>query len=99
VDTEVEITLPSKISFWYVMPYVYNDYIVLNNKTISATSGILGRSVNKVKIRMKENVFTNREEIDTNSKDKPAGLKVTLYKNMSAQDPLFVIFCRLNLSE
>lgn len=99
VDTEVEITLPSKISFWYVMPYVYNDYIVLNNKTISDTSGILGRSVNKVKIRMKENVFTNREEIDTNSKDKPAGLKVTLYKNMSAQDPLFVIFCRLNLSE
>lgn len=99
VDTEVEITLPSKISFWYVMPYIYNDYIVLNNKTISDTSGILGRSVNKVKIRMKENVFTNREEIDTNSKDKSAGLKVTLYKNNSAQDPLFVIFCRLNLSE
>lgn len=99
VDTEVDITLPSKIGFWFVMPYVYNDYIILNDETIYETGGILAKSTDKVKIRMTEEVYTNKTEIDTNTKDKPAGLKVTLYKNTSAQDPSLVIFCRLNLSE
>lgn len=99
VDTEVELTLPSKIGFWYVMPYVYNEYIVLNDETIYETSGILVKSVDKIRIKMAEEVYTNREEIETDTANKPAGLKITLHKNMSAQDPLFVIFCRLNLSE
>ena len=98
-DTEVELTLPSKIGFWYVMPYVYNEYIVLNDETIYETSGILAKSVDKIRIKMAEEVYTNREEIETDTANKPAGLKITLHKNMSAQDPLFVIFCRLNLSE
>lgn len=99
VDTEVELTLPSKIGFWYVMPYVYNEYIVLNDETIYETSGILAKSVDKIRIKMAEEVYTNREEIETDTANKPAGLKITLHKNMSAQDPTLVIFCRLNLSE
>jgi len=99
VDTEVELTLPSKIGFWYVMPYVYNEYVILNDETIYETSGILAKSVDKVRIQMTEDVYTDREAIDTNTKDKPAGLKITLHKNMSTQDPSVVIFCRLNLSE
>lgn len=99
VDTEVELTLPSKIGFWYVMPYVYNEYIVLNDETIYETSGILGKSVDKVRIRMTEEVYTNRKEINTDSKDKPAGLKITLHKDPYTQNTSMVIFCRLNLSE
>lgn len=99
VDTEVKLTLPTKIGFWYVMPYMYNEYIVLNDETIYETSGILAKSVKNVRIRMTEEVYTNREEIETSTKDKPAGLKLTLYKTMMAQDPSVVIFCRLNLSE
>ena len=99
VDTEVELTLPTQIGFWYVMPYMYNEYIVLNDETIYETSGILAKSVKNVRIRMTEEVYTNREEIETSTKDKPAGLKLTLHKTMMAQNPSVVIFCRLNLSE
>lgn len=99
VDTEVELVLPVKISFWYVMPYVFSDYIILNDETIYDTSGIMAGYTDKIRIRMSEKLASNKEEVETNTKDKPAGLKITLHKNFSTQDPEIVVFCRLKVSE
>ena len=101
VDTEVEITLPSKTAFWQVMPYKYRDFITMNGNTMVDTEGMLFDSeiTDKVRIHMSEDVALNKADIESNSKDSPAGLKVLFHKNMGTASPFVVIFCRLNLSE
>lgn len=99
VDTAVELTLPSEVKYWQVMPYKYNEMVTVNNETIYETSGIMESSTDKIIVRMTEEVFTEKEEIESDSRDKPAGLKIALHKDMSAQDPSIVIFCRLTISE
>jgi hypothetical protein len=101
VDTEVEITLPSKTAFWQVMPYKYRDFITMNGNTMVDTEGMLFDSeiTDKVRIHMSEDVALNKADIESNSKDSPAGLKVLFHKDMGNASPFVVIFCRLNLSE
>ena len=100
-DTEVEISLPSMTAFWQVMPYKYRDFITMNGNTMADTEGMLFDSeiTDKVKIRMSEDVALNKDDIESNSKDSPAGLKVLFHKNMGTASQFVVIFCRLNLSE
>ena len=100
-DTEVEISLPSMTAFWQVMPYKYRDFITMNGNTMADTEGMLFDSeiTDKVKIRMSEDVALNKDDIESNSKDSPAGLKVLFHKDMGNASPFVVIFCRLNLSE
>ena len=95
-DTELEIKLPSTVSYWSVMPYPYRSYITLNGSTVDRTQGIMTSAVNKVKIKMSSEVYDNKEEIEADD-DYGRGLKLTLHKDMSTQDPTLVIFCRLNL--
>lgn len=98
VDTEIEIKVPTSISYWSVMPYVYRSYITLNGERIESTQGIMSRSTNKVKIKMSESVFTDREQIEADGA-KGCGLKVLLHKDMGTESPSMVIFCRLNVQE
>lgn len=101
VDTDVEISLPSKTAFWQVMPYKYRDFITMNGNTMVDTEGMLFDSeiTDKVRIHMSEDVALNKADIESNSKDSPAGLKVLFHKDMGTASPFVVIFCRLNLSE
>lgn len=100
-ETEVEIQLPEKTAYWQVMPYVYNELITVNGNTIYDTSGLLFDSeiTDKVRIRMSEDVASMKDEIETGSADRPAGLKVMFHKNMGTMQPMFVIFCRMTISE
>ena len=92
-DSEIELKLPSTVQYWSVMPFVFNEYITLNGDTISETSGIMDKATNRVKVKMSEEVATNKAEIE----EKQGGIKVTMHKDMSTQDPTIVVFCRLNL--
>ena len=92
-DSEIEIKLPSTVQYWSVMPYEYRSYITLNGDSNDITLGIMSKATDRVKLKMAENISTQKEEIET----KHGGIKVTLHKDMSAQDPTFVVFCRLNL--
>lgn len=95
-DTEVEIVLPSKIAYWNVYDG-FGDYIVVNDETLYETSGIMGTATDLIRIRMTDEVYTDREAIEETSINKHGGLKITFHKNMMTQDPTVVIFCRLNL--
>lgn len=92
-DSEIELKLPSTIQYWSVMPYEYRNYITLNGESNEVTLGIMAKATDRVKLKMAENVSTQKEEIEA----KHGGIKVTMHKDMSAQDPTFVVFCRLNL--
>lgn len=93
-DTELEIKVPAAVSWFQVMMYSFSDYVTVNGLLVSETSGIIGKSVETVKVKMKPEVATNKDSIEKNN-----GVKLLLHKNMSTQDPTIVIFCRLNVSE
>lgn len=94
VDTQLEITLPSAVSWFQVMPYTYSDYVTVNDMLISETSGIMGASATVVKVKMMQEVASEKAAIEKNN-----GVKLLLHKDMSTQDPTLVVFCRLNVSE
>ena len=93
-DTELEIKVPSPISWFQVMKYTFSDYVSVNGMLVSQTSGIMDKATDVVKVKMMQEVASNKEDIEKNS-----GVKLLLHKNMSTQDPTIVIFCRLNISE
>ena len=93
-DAEVEVKVPSKIKWFQVMQWSYNEYIVVNDMTVYETSGIMDKSTDVVRIKMLPEVASLKDEIEKNG-----GIKLLLHKNMSTQDPTLVIFCRLTLAE
>ncbi len=93
-DTELEIKVPAAVSWFQVMKYSFSDYVTVNGLLVSETSGIIGKSVETVKVKMKPEVAINKDSIEKNY-----GVKLLLHKNISTQDPTIVIFCRLNVFE
>ena len=95
-DSEIELKLPSEVAYWSVYPSTYSTYVSVNGDIVSETQGILSRAVSRIKIKMSEAVYTDRELLEPVG-DKYAGLKVALHKDKSTQDPSIVIFCRLDM--
>lgn len=97
-DTEIELKLPADVSYWYAYPSAYRSYVSVNGDDLDVTMGIMSRATNRIKIKMTEKVYTDKETLEPIG-DPYTGLKVALHKDMSTQDPTIVIFCRLNIED
>lgn len=97
-DTEIELKLPADVSYWYVYPSTYRNYVSVNGDNLDVTMGIMSRATNRIKITMTEAVYTDKDLLEQEG-DPYAGLKIALHKDMSTQDPTIVIFCRLNIAD
>lgn len=98
LDDVAELTLPEPVKNWFAYLSTYSDYVTVNNETYYETAGFLAAATDKISIRMLQDLYDLREEIEDGG-GKQAGFKLAFHKTMSTQNPSIVIFCRLNLAE